>query len=160
MAALGLTVGLWTWDYTTGAVDWSPEQYRLHGVDPAAIPCWDAWTEAIVPEDRPQAIVQVQRGMDERRCYSLAYRTRAGFFLLGRGTPVLDAHGQIERVIGCNVDATQLWQSLSLMRTAAETLAIGLGADTDDPDMSQQLTRQIRDGLAAAMQGIFVRPNK
>jgi PAS domain-containing protein len=156
---LGLAVGLWSWDCATGAVDWSPENHRLHGLPEHITPDWDEWAGSILEEDRDAAISAVRRAMAGRQTIHLAYQTR-DHFLIGRGALVLDESGEIARIIGCNIDATRLWQTLNVLRTSAESLAIGLGADKADPDTGQSLIRQIRDGLTQILHGIFVPPNK
>ena len=46
-------VGSWEWDTTTGAVEWSPEMFRILGVAPGEIAtAFDPVLELVVPEDK------------------------------------------------------------------------------------------------------------
>jgi len=46
-------VGSWMWDVASGAVQWSAEFYKLHGVDPLSFGgTFDAYLEVVAEEDR------------------------------------------------------------------------------------------------------------
>lgn len=45
--------GSWAWDPRSGAVDWSPNVYRIFGLDPAVVtPGWDVVLECVINGDR------------------------------------------------------------------------------------------------------------
>ena len=49
--------GIWEYDGATGAITWSPEQFRLHGLDPAAgEPSFEQWLDLVEPEDRKSVV--------------------------------------------------------------------------------------------------------
>ncbi len=44
--------GSWTWDFGTNQVNWSPEQYRICGIDPVLDPpTFDLWRNSVHPDD-------------------------------------------------------------------------------------------------------------
>jgi hypothetical protein len=146
-------------------VSWSAEQYRLHHINPREELSWETWTAAIAEDDRTAVIAATERALVTGEPFTEAYRTicaRTGDsrYLVGRGIVTFDEDGKPATMTGCNIDCTRLWQSLTLMREQAEKLAVVVGADTGDPDIAQALTRQIRDGLIAAVQGFFYPPIK
>lgn len=44
-------VGSWVWRPSTGAITWSPELYRITGVDPSRVPSVTSFDELIHPDD-------------------------------------------------------------------------------------------------------------
>jgi PAS domain S-box-containing protein len=46
-------VGVMTWNMITDERTWSPEIYRLHGIDPSVLPSHEAWQATVHPEDLP-----------------------------------------------------------------------------------------------------------
>jgi len=50
------SIGSWEWDLVTGEVFWSPELFRILGLDPGrVVPCFDAYLDCIHPDDRQAA---------------------------------------------------------------------------------------------------------
>ncbi|MEA2419935.1 MAG: hypothetical protein QOE60_2141, partial [Thermoleophilaceae bacterium] len=50
------SIGSWEWDLITGEIFWSPELFRILGLDPGrVVPCFDAYLGCIHPDDRPAA---------------------------------------------------------------------------------------------------------
>jgi PAS domain S-box-containing protein len=44
-------VGVMTWNVISGVRTWSPEIYRLHGIDPSLPPSHEAWQATVHPDD-------------------------------------------------------------------------------------------------------------
>ena len=45
--------GVWDWDVQNGTLDWTPELYRLFGLDPAATKAsFEVWNSVLHPDDR------------------------------------------------------------------------------------------------------------
>jgi two-component system cell cycle sensor histidine kinase/response regulator CckA len=48
--------GLWAWDFASGELNWSPEQYQMFGFDPATgVPTFDLWLSVLHPDDLKSA---------------------------------------------------------------------------------------------------------
>ncbi|HSM81340.1 MAG TPA: PAS domain S-box protein [Nodosilinea sp.] len=54
LALTGAQAGSWDWVVATGQLSWSPETYRLYGLDPAeGLPDYEGWYESCLhPDDR------------------------------------------------------------------------------------------------------------
>lgn len=107
-------IGIFEWDLASGRVDWSPEMFRLHDLDPATPPesLFAAWLERIHPEDRGLVEAQLAGAMAETGPMQVEFRitlpdggTRS---ILARGVMVRDEVGQALRLHGVNMDISDL----------------------------------------------------
>jgi PAS domain S-box-containing protein len=68
-------IGSWLWDLRTGAVQWSAEFYRLHGVDPLDFDgTFDSHLALIHAEDREPARLAMLRSVESGRTFNDEYR--------------------------------------------------------------------------------------
>jgi len=125
--------GVWVWDVATNRNHWSPEVYRLYGLEPGGIePSYDAWLAAVHPNDRAAASAAVRAALRNRADLNLEWRVNnpAGHerWLLSRGRAELGPGGAILRYHGIVVDITTrkraelaLRQSEELYRSVFQT---------------------------------------
>jgi PAS domain S-box-containing protein len=111
MAQLAAGAGAWEWDLRTGAVTWSEGYYSLLGLSPGSRPpAWEAWFEAVHPEDREYARRKGDAAIRSRKPIRSEYRlVRADGAVRWHysvGETFCDAAGQPERVVGMSVDVT------------------------------------------------------
>jgi PAS domain S-box-containing protein len=112
---------------------WSEETYRIWGFDPAqGVPSREAVLQRIHPNDRDQHRAQVQRALDEKEAYSIAYRIvlpdGTVKHLESIGQPVFSASGELVEVVATQIDVTErkraeeaLRESEAKFRDYAET---------------------------------------
>lgn len=156
LAQQAVGLGLWERDLRTGSVVWSPEQFRLMGLDPAkGPPDRAAMCALVLPEDRPKLVLeQLDRNgaplLDDgsfrhqiriRRPVDGEVRT---VLALGRVFRCPDGHPV--RVVGLNLDITsrtraehrQTLMMRELDHRAKNALAVVQAAlrltPRDDPD--------------------------
>jgi PAS domain S-box-containing protein len=68
-------IGSWLWDLRTGAVQWSAEFHRIHGVDPLDFDgTFDSHVGLIHPEDRDAARAAMVTSVESGRQYNGEYR--------------------------------------------------------------------------------------
>jgi PAS domain S-box-containing protein len=68
-------VGSWLWDLRTGAVQWSLEFHRIHGVDPLDFAgTFEAYMDLIAAEDRDTVRTAMTRSVHGSRPLDLEYR--------------------------------------------------------------------------------------
>ncbi|MBV1796205.1 sensor histidine kinase [Siccirubricoccus sp. G192] len=104
-------VGTWDWDLGTGVQRWSDQQFRLHGLEPAAPgevgP--ETWHACIHPEDLAQVIVA---GQEALRTGSLDTEFRVRHpdgsirWLASRAVLERDAEARPRRLLGLDIDIT------------------------------------------------------
>jgi PAS domain S-box-containing protein len=109
-------IGTWEWDARADRLAWSPEQYRLHGMDPARDrpPRLADWLARVHPDDLPALRAAAEgRSCDAAGSYQVEFRLRradtgAWRWLLSRGRVAeRDAEGRPARIVGVNLDVTE-----------------------------------------------------
>jgi PAS domain S-box-containing protein len=125
-------VGSWNWDLATGALTWTPETYRLHGVSPDTfVPSRETLLGLIHPDDR--AAMQTWLGACLAREEPPELEFRASLpdgsvrYILGRGRLVLDAQNKPIRMAGIAQDITE--RKLAEERIARMVKELGLEKD-------------------------------
>jgi PAS domain S-box-containing protein len=68
-------VGSWLWDVRTGAVQWSNEFHRIHGVDPLDFDgTFESHVDVIHPEDRERVRAELEGSASSGRNFTDTYR--------------------------------------------------------------------------------------
>jgi PAS domain S-box-containing protein len=68
-------IGSWLWDLRTGAVQWSAEFHRIHGVDPLDFDgTFDSYLELVHPGDRERLRAALVDSVDSGRPFDGEYR--------------------------------------------------------------------------------------
>lgn len=104
--------GAWEWDLRTNENFWSDELWPLYGLEPHSCEAsYEAWLETVHPYDRAAVEQAVQEtsstGVElnaEWRVFDPKGRER---WLMSRGRPVYDDHGQAVSYIGIVMDITE-----------------------------------------------------
>ena len=109
-AQLAAHFGVFRWSAKTNKALWSPETFYLLGLDPKITkPSFDAWIQAIHPEDRGRILDQTQRmldGPDSR--LNIEFRSTDGLkWFAGTGQLYRDSDGNPDHLVGINIDITE-----------------------------------------------------
>ena len=106
-------LGSWEWNVVTNEVTWSPELYRILGVDPdRSAASYERYFEAVHPSDRPLANAAIQDTLASGTPF--AYECRAmrpdgvERVIHARGRALHDDSGTLVRVGGTVQDVTAL----------------------------------------------------
>ncbi|MCX6916074.1 MAG: response regulator [Verrucomicrobia bacterium] len=104
--------GMWDWDITTGRFDWSPELFRLFGLDPDHTAAgFEAWTQAVHPEDRKLAADRIEQAVKDRTPLASEYRVvhpdGTIRWIYALGDTVNDPDGRPRRMSGICLDITE-----------------------------------------------------
>ncbi len=154
LAQRAANTGVWEWDPRTGAVTWSPEVYALLGLDPAVhvADAREAWLQVLHPDDRELADQTGPRAVREGRDFSFDFRiirpdTGELRWIRSFGTLVAAANGQAERVIGVNLDVTDVHRS----QQALEQRNRELQASADQSRRERERMFELSQDLFAAI---------
>jgi PAS domain S-box-containing protein len=104
--------GTWDFDIATDQRQWSDQAKRLIGVPSEIVPSYEAFINAIHPEDRARVVEGFRRSHDPAGDgeYHVEYRVRAPDggerWVAGRGRTLFDAAGKPSRMIGVTIDIT------------------------------------------------------
>jgi len=104
-------LGVWEWDITQPHAVWSPELYRIYGLDPAShVPTYENYLTRVHPDDRQRVIDATNAAFHDHKPYShdeRIYRDDGELrYLHTWAHPVLDDAGQLMRLTGVCQDIT------------------------------------------------------
>jgi serine phosphatase RsbU (regulator of sigma subunit)/PAS domain-containing protein len=145
-------MGTWSWDTTSGVLEWDERLQGLFGLEPGTFDRTFAMYEALLhPDDRERVLGTVQDGMSRNIAWRFDHRcvwpNREVHWLEGRGEPVYDATGAVVGASGVaiNVDARHALSeaqsraleaselsSLAMQRLAEITTALAGAATVDE----------------------------
>ncbi len=132
-------IGIWEYDIAAKTLFWSAEQYRLHGLDPAAgPPTFQQWLDLVEPEDKASILyAEDTTETRERASRQIEFRIRRGSdgarrWLASLGRLVADDAGHPCRVVGVNFDITERRQAEENFRHATALLR-AVGTCSPDP---------------------------
>ena len=109
--------GSWAWNVARREnVHWSPEQYRLFGLDPKSdSSSFEAAFQRIHPEDQPTFNKEVERAIRERSDFEVDFRIvlpdGSTKYSRSVGHPVFSASGALVEFVGTGVDLTERRQA-------------------------------------------------
>lgn len=120
LAQEAANAGTWEWDLRTNENYWSEEVWRLYGLDPNSVePSYEAWAQAIHPDDRPKVEKAVMEASANGTRLSTEWRVNGRpekeRWLMSIGQPVPDASGNVARYVGIVIDISERKQ-LELMK--------------------------------------------
>ncbi len=104
--------GTWDWDIESGRLAWSPEFFRLFGLDPSAqTSSFETWRAVVHPDDREKAEARIGRSISDHVPLVQAYRIvlpgRDVRWIEARGNTTYDASGLPRRMSGLCFDITE-----------------------------------------------------
>ena len=117
------SVGTWEWFPENGELRWSPEMYRMLGIDPQQVrPSVEAWISSIHPADVAMATRDWVDALEHSDAFSQEFRVvrpdGAVRWLLSRASINRDDSGRVVRVLGLDMDVTERRAIEDQMRAA------------------------------------------
>ena len=123
LALRGANIGAWFWDRQAKTFLWSPETYRLHGLDPSIPLTLEAINSAILPEDREQAAEAFERTEKDRTPeWAAEYRVnrpdKGIRWIRTLGQSTFTREGGIMETVGVSMDITEQKQTEEALATS------------------------------------------
>ncbi|MDP1795184.1 MAG: PAS domain S-box protein [Acidimicrobiales bacterium] len=122
-------IGSSSFDVRTGEMRWSPECYRILGIDPSVAPTIESWTVAVHPDDR-QEVVHARTNVAERGVpFEMTHRVvrpdGVVRWVRTRAVAELSSEGVVVGVIGTMLDDTERLAAEASARQAESLFEIG-----------------------------------
>jgi PAS domain S-box-containing protein len=75
MAQRAAGVGVWDWNVQTGHIEWTPEMFRLFGLDPdKETASFEVWRSVLHPDDREKAAARIDEALKKHSFLDNEYR--------------------------------------------------------------------------------------
>jgi len=148
--------GSGSWNVSTGEVLWSPETYRIFGVDPAKMtPSADLFFHIVHPDDRAFVQKSFQRIVREKCDYEVEFRILRSDetmrYIHSVGRPVFDESGGVIELIGTVMDITDRRLTEAQVRELSGRLL-----KLQDEER-RRLARQLHDSTGSALTALSLR---
>ncbi|MCP9832803.1 MULTISPECIES: diguanylate cyclase [unclassified Cyanobium] len=135
-AAAAGVVGIWDWDVPANVLTWHPVMYRLYGRKPGDFAgAYQAWAEAVHPEDRAYAEGEIQAALRGKREYAPRFRViwpdGSVHHVQAISHTTYDREGQPLRMLGVNYDVTELVQTQQQLQAEQHRLSTTLDSLLD-----------------------------
>ena len=137
LAMRGANDGLWDWDLKTGAAYYSPRWKAMLGyADDELGDQPDAWLRLIHPDDLPRALAvlrgQVEAGSESFEIeFRMRHKDGHEVDILSRGFQLLDAAGEVVRMVGTHINITERKQLQARLQSALSLMQATLESTTD-----------------------------
>jgi PAS domain S-box-containing protein len=120
--------GSWAVSFPSGDVFWSPEMFRIYGLDPGTTKLSQQMAfQLIHPEDRAFVEEAFERAVREKSDYAVEHRAiladRSIKHLHALGHPVLNEFGELIECVGTVMDVTERKRAEEALHTAQAELA-------------------------------------
>ncbi|NJN65857.1 MAG: PAS domain S-box protein [Chloroflexaceae bacterium] len=149
-------LGNWEWDIATGILTWSDEVYRIFGHQPRSfVPTFDAFTQAIHPDDYALVQEAIQRSLTDDVPYAVQYRimqpdgTERSVYAEGEQTRTED--GTPVRMFGIILDVTERVRAEEVVRQLNAELEQRVETRTRELLQNQQMLQTVMDALSLAI---------
>lgn len=122
-------IGIWEWELQPEVISWDKRMFDLYEVPPHIKPSWQVWYECVVPEDREHAENVIRDSLAARIPFKLEFRiaVRDGVrHIRSLANRVLNKDGEVERLLGINLDMTEVKQLNEALYQEKERLHITL----------------------------------
>jgi PAS domain S-box-containing protein len=119
--------GIWDWDMSTGKLDWSPELFRLFGLDPETSEAsFEVWRGVVHPKDVKDASERIDKAVKNHIPLASEYRIILPSgqirWVNSLGSAAYDDQGRAVRMSGISIDVTERKQAEQAIRDKEEEL--------------------------------------
>ena len=153
-------IGIWEWELQPDVISWDKRMFDLYEVPLHIKPSWQVWYECVVPEDREHAENVIRDSLAARIPFKLEFRiaVRDGVrHIRSLANRVLNKDGEVERLLGINLDMTEVKQLNEALYQEKERLHITLDSNGEaviciDVDMNVTFMNPVAEKMSGWQQ--------
>ncbi|WP_342324489.1 diguanylate cyclase [Kosakonia sp. BYX6] len=122
-------IGIWEWELEPDIISWDKRMFEMYEIPAHMKPTWQLWNERILPEDRPETERVIRDALAARKPFKLEFRiaVKDGIrHIRSLANRVLNKNGEVERLLGVNMDMTEVKQLNDALFQEKERLHITL----------------------------------
>ncbi|MFL0340175.1 diguanylate cyclase [Enterobacter ludwigii] len=153
-------IGIWEWDLEPDIINWDKRMFELYEIPPHIKPTWQLWHETMLPEDRAHAEKVLRDSLISRLPFKLEFRIRVKEgvrHIRSLANRVLNKQGEVERLLGINMDMTEVKQLNEALFQEKERLhitldSIGEAVLCTDIDMNVTFMNPVAEKMSGWLQ--------
>ncbi|WP_437887493.1 diguanylate cyclase [Phytobacter sp. V91] len=122
-------IGIWEWELEPDIISWDKRMFELYEVPSHIKPTWQMWYDRILPEDRAETERIIRDSLVSRIAFKLEFRINVQDgvrHIRTLANRVLNRYGEVERLLGVNMDMTEVKQLNEALFQEKERLHITL----------------------------------
>jgi diguanylate cyclase (GGDEF)-like protein/PAS domain S-box-containing protein len=122
-------IGIWEWELEPDLISWDKRMFEMYEIPSHLKPTWHLWHNCLVEEDREQAERIIRNALSARSPFKLEFRiqVKEGIrHIRSLANRVLNKQGEVERLLGINMDMTEVKQLNEALFQEKERLHITL----------------------------------
>ncbi|WP_437612277.1 diguanylate cyclase [Erwinia sp. V71] len=122
-------VGVWEWNLDDDLISWDKRSYEIFELPRSHTPTIGFWMECIVPQDQQKIEDALQHTLETQQPLDIEYRIRSQQgvrHVRARANCIARADGKIERMLGVNLDVTEINQLNDALFREQERMLITL----------------------------------
>ncbi len=125
LATSSALLGVWDWNVKENTMVWDDRMFELYGITRDAFPSnIDAWMNGLHPEDKETAIAECQAALKGEKEFDTVFRVLQSDgtvkHLKANGLVIRGTDGCAERMLGINVDITEIKHAEKTLRESEE----------------------------------------
>jgi two-component system sensor histidine kinase/response regulator len=111
LAVDAMNLGVWDWDMQTQQTVWNARMFEIYGIPSGKSMMYQDWGKQVMPEDAPKVDVSLRRTIEKKSQGEVEFRIKRSDgeirHLYVAQRVILDAEGEVRRVVGVNLDITK-----------------------------------------------------
>ena len=120
-------IGIWEYDIKKNQLLWDANTYRLYGIQESDFKgVYEAWQSCVLQEDRKRLSGETKDAIEGKKDYDTTFRVKWPNgdirWIKDEATVVRDNKGEAVKMIGINVDITELKHAQLQLETSEESL--------------------------------------
>ncbi|WON75817.1 diguanylate cyclase [Serratia sp. UGAL515B_01] len=137
-------IGVWEWVLDREHLTWDKRMFEIYELSQDQTPTIKFWRSLLLPDDRERVEQHMSAIIVSPRPFVMEFRIKTRFggirHIRGQGNTIFDEHGKAIRIIGTNIDMTEIKSLTEALHEEKERLhitldAIGEGVISTDKEM-------------------------
>ncbi|ALR77334.1 diguanylate cyclase [[Enterobacter] lignolyticus] len=104
-------IGIWEWELAPDVISWDKRMFELYEIPSHMKPTWNLWYSCVLDEDKEHAERVIRNALHARSPFKLEFRihVKDGIrHIRSLANRVLNKQGEVERLLGINMDMTEV----------------------------------------------------
>lgn len=122
-------IGIWEWEIGPDIISWDKRMFELYDIAPHIKPTYQLWASRVVKEDLGPVEMAIHDALKTRIPFKIEFRiqVKEGIrHIRALANRVINKHGDVERLLGVNMDMTEVKQLNEALFQEKERLHITL----------------------------------